>query len=207
MSAARASCLRRGVEVLRRGARREPRHAEHSAGDHQPGRAERLGQDHAHEPHDRPHPSRPRPHPHARDLAARSRSADADYRVRHAVRHGAALGHRVHLHHDRPAAVRVRANGGGGEGVEGARAPGADRRGQPQGGGLFQGHAAARAAGAGDRARSGAARAGRAAERPRPAGARRDDRPVPAPGRPPGSTSSSRATCSRRWTSSATRSS
>jgi ABC-2 type transport system ATP-binding protein len=46
----------------------------------------------------------------ARDLAARSRSADADHRVRDAVRHGAALGDRVHLHHDRAAALRIRAH-------------------------------------------------------------------------------------------------
>ena len=44
---------------------------------------------------------------------------------------------------------------------------------------VFQGHAAAGAAGTGDRARSGPARAGRAAERAGPARSRRDDRPVP----------------------------
>ena len=138
-------------------------------------------------------------HPHARDLAARSRSADADHRIRHAVRHGAALGDRLHLHHDRAAAVRLRAGGSGGESVEGARARGPDRGGEPEGGGVFQGHAAARAAGAGDRARSRAARAGRAAERPGPAGARRDDRAVPHLGGRRASTSSSRATSSRKW--------
>jgi ABC-2 type transport system ATP-binding protein len=55
-----------------------------------------------------PDPPRQRPDPHARDLAARSRSADADHRVRHAVRHGAALGDGFHLHHHRAAAVRIR---------------------------------------------------------------------------------------------------
>ena len=78
-----------------------------------------------------------------------------------------------------------------------------DRGGEPEGGGVFQGHAAARPAGAGDRARSRGARARRAAERPGPAGARRDDRAVPHLGergqarhplepRPPGSGSDQR---------------
>ena len=48
------SDFRRGLEVLRRSARREPRHAEHPAGNHEPGRAERLRQDDADEPDDRP---------------------------------------------------------------------------------------------------------------------------------------------------------
>ena len=196
----RAARLRRGLEVLRRSARRQPRHAEHPAGHHQPGRAERLRQDDADEPDDRPDLPRPRPHPHARHLAARSRSADAHHRLRHAVRHRAALGHGVHLHHHRPAALRLRTIGSGETGLEGARARAPDRRREPQGRGVFQGHAPARAAGAGHRARSRRAGARRAAERPRPAGPRRDDRPVPLAGRRRASTSSSRATCSRRWT-------
>jgi ABC-2 type transport system ATP-binding protein len=44
--------------------------------------------------------------------------------LRDAVRHGAALGDRVHLHHDGAAALRIRAGGGRRKGVEGARARG-----------------------------------------------------------------------------------
>ena len=60
---------------------------------------------------------------HARHLAARSRTPDADHRLRHAVRRRAALGDRLQLRLDRPAAVRLQPRGGRGAGLEGARAP------------------------------------------------------------------------------------
>ena len=53
--------------------------------------------------------------------------------------HGAALGHRVHLHHHRAASVRIRAIGSGGEGLEGARARESDRGGEPQSRGVSKG--------------------------------------------------------------------
>ena len=195
----RGGYLRR-LEVLRRGAGGEPRHAEHPAGHHEPRRTERLGQDDADEPDDRAAVPRPRQHLHTRDLTAQSRSVDADHRLRHAVRHRAALGHRVHVHHHRAASFRIRPNGGGGKSVESARARQSHRSRDPQSRGVLQGHAAASATGTGHRSRSRCRCVGRAVERPRPAGSRGDDRPAPILGRASGSTSSSRATSSRRWT-------
>ena len=73
----------------------------------------------------------------------------------------------------------TRAAEAGGTGLEGAGARRPDRCGAPQGGRLLQGHAPARAAGPGHRARPGGAGARRAAQRTRSAGARRDHRAVP----------------------------
>ena len=82
---------------------RQPRHAEHPARNHEPGRAERRRQDDAHESDDRADLPRSRPHPDALDLASRSRSADANDGIRHPVRHRSALGNRVQFYYDRSA--------------------------------------------------------------------------------------------------------
>ena len=172
--------LRRGLEVLRRGARREPRHVEHPAGNHEPGRAERLWQDDADEPDDRPD----LPRPAASACAGSPRAiADADDGIRHAQCDTAPRGQPGSRSSPPGCFFSDTGDQAEAKGVEGARAPGSDRCGEPQSRGVFQGHAAAGAAGAGHRARSRPAGAGRAAERPRPAGSRGDDRPVPLLGR------------------------
>ena len=69
--------LRVNADVVERARHRFPAepirtldaHAEHSAGHHEPGWPERLGQDDAHESDDRPDPSRPRTHRDAGHLA------------------------------------------------------------------------------------------------------------------------------------------
>ena len=98
------------------------------------------GQDHADEPDDRPDPSRSTASILMRGISPRD--PEALMRITglcHPVRHGAALGHRLHLHHDRAAAVRIRAGRSRGKRVEGARARESDRSGEPEGGGYSKG--------------------------------------------------------------------
>ena len=197
--------LRQRLEVLRRGAGHQPRHAVAAAGRHQPRRTERLRQDDAPEPDDRPGPPEPRaglrprhePERPGEPSAARSGTARRSTRSRSGATGRSfirdwlrALGHG-------PRRGRPRRRGG-------ARARGHDRGRRPQGRGLQQGHAPADPPGAGAQPSARGAGARRAAQRPRPDGARRVAGALPGPRARRGCTSSSRATSCTRSTGSPT---